>query len=211
MEMDLKKSLQYKGFEYGGKVNSIKSGFTSLARRSDSSAEEVMAEFMDVQEDLLRHQRALAKDIEAAQKLGLERRDIKRALKEGNVGSKDINAIMRGRRNPYYASQQLAKEIRRKARRDENRVMQSLDRNSLNRFARGLRRGPLFELEQADSQPVENIEQKQPLSSPVAPATVPQPTARGPEASLQTPDLELLGSNPIDALKNLQILQRGNR
>tara|TARA_B100001059_G_scaffold65844_2_gene62287 strand:+ start:14863 stop:18993 length:4131 start_codon:yes stop_codon:yes gene_type:complete len=211
MEMDLKKSLQYKGFEYGGKVNSIKSGFTSLARRPDSSAEEVMAEFMDVQEDLLRHQRALAKDIEAAQKLGLERRDIKRALKEGNVGSKDINAIMRGRRNPYYASQQLAKEIRRKARRDENRVMQSLDRSSLNRFARGLRRDSLFELEQGGSQPVENIEQKQPLSSPVAPATVPQPTARGPEASLQTPDLELLGSNPIDALKNLQILQRGNK
>jgi hypothetical protein len=82
-------------------------------------------------------------------------------------------------------------------------------------------------------QGIENIEEKRPLSSPVASSVVPMDTATGPEASfdlsglsdfsvsqqpVQTaglqptqPDASLLGDDPVTIARNMQIAQRTRR
>ena len=116
--------------------------------------QDLQAEFSDLQTDLQRLQADLYRSIKAAESLGMSQTKIRKNLKnDANVGNKELRDIMRGRFSPYRASQQLARDIRKKAREQENRQLERLPRSELNKIFQEFRGRELFPQEQNNSAP----------------------------------------------------------
>ena len=194
-EIDLNTALDYKGYEYSGPANSIKSGFRNKARAADTSVGELQAEFTDLQTDLQRLQADLYRNIKAAEALGMSRTKIRKNLKDANIGSKEMRDIMRGRFSPYKASSQLSQDIRKKAREQDNRLLDRLPTSELREVERGFRGRELF--------PQQEINPAPQLPSAPAPATM--APAAGPQSSTSP---TLLGDNPIEQARNLELANR---
>jgi len=198
-EIDFNTALDYKGFEYSGAANSIKSGFRSEARAADTSASELLDEFGDLQDDLQRLQADLYRDVKAAEQLGMSRSKIRKNLKDANIGTKEARGIMRGEFVPYEPSSQLARDIRKKAREQGARELTRLPRSELMRISRERRRAELFPTQAAED------EIKAAVQLPSAPA----PATMTPATSPQQPTSpSLLGDNPIEQARNLELMQR---
>jgi hypothetical protein len=131
---------------------------------------------------------------------------------------------MRGEFNPIAISQDLRKQIRvESVLEGQPRVVSELPLQELNDLRREFNRMPLVSTESSVPSSVEAEEnpflalQSQTTLAPVAPTPVapvaPAPVAPAPVAQpqqQQAPNrsFEFLGSNPIDALRNFEILQR---
>lgn len=196
-EIDMTTAMDYKGFEYTSRANSIKSRFRSTARAADTSVEELSAEYRDLQNDLQLLQAELYQDVRAAERLGMTRSQIRKNLKDARIGNKEIRDIMRGRFSPYMPSSQLARDVRKKAREQENRLLTRLPMSELRGVARDFRG-----LELARPEPVQ-VNPAPQLPSAPAPATMAPATA--PQSSTSP---TLLGDNPIEQARNLELANR---
>lgn len=190
LETNKRQSLFYRGSEFSRNRSSSVVEFTRFAKRNDVTQEQVEQQYLESMGDLFRTQQKLYKVVQAYRERGMPDSDIRRALREANIGKRDMVSIMRGEFSPYRVSRELNRDLR-----DEEdfqglkRVLRRVDRSRMNDLYRELRGRSLDEPlddipgKQSFLQDIENIEEKRPLSSPVASSVVPMDTATGPEAS----------------------------
>ena len=151
--------------------------------------------------------------IEDMRLLGMKDREIRKALKKNRISN--IPELMRGRFVPHTISKKKIKEANQIIREHGGsfplRQLRAVERKLKRRSLVGelkLRYKPEREVSETQTSPISTVG----ISLPPNQTTVgPKGAASFPVAAPQgTSDtsVELLGSNPIDALKKLQIAQR---
>ena len=137
-------------------------------------------------------------------------RQIRKVFKDAGIGG--IRNVMRGQFDPINISPTVRKNVRR------NEL--DLPRNEINSIRREFRNLPLGTMSPPEEEetPTSNLDAllQAPTIAPtqqVAADDAPPSLAQAGGAPLGTPrtsppDPSLLGGNPIDALKNLQLFQR---
>jgi hypothetical protein len=217
MKLNIGRSLQYAGGEYSALRSSAVQIFTKVADDNDATEEDVLNAYIQANEARRRHQAQLRSRIMAAKNSGMNIGEIYQAFRNTGVSKKEISLILQNRYQPIKVSRDLIREVSDEVNiKRENRILQRLPRADINRINQDFYNTPLdsaetpeFELPEAlgpaDSDFV--------LPEPIAPVqnTVPVPVSPAPQT--QAPpapatQLPFLGGNPIDALKNLEILQR---
>lgn len=116
MDVDLPNTLFYRGYEYSDLRTDAVGNFSVVAKRNDSTEQDIIDAYRRTNEDLYRAQAGLMQVVEAARQLGMSDGDIRYALKrEANVGTRELNAVMRGVFEPIKISADLRKDIAREA------------------------------------------------------------------------------------------------
>lgn len=237
MELNLRRDFKYSGLEYSPRRTDAKSAATRIIGAPDRTVDEMLSGWSTYLDNLYREQSKLYADIQAARALGLSDQDIRRQLiKDANIGSIEVNTIMRGEFYPANASREMIQDINRQ--RYQQKIPFRTDDIPFGTFTqmsqqrRGEALNPrLVEMEsEAATMPVEPAPPLQessrfrilsvPGQAPAAeqqPAPAPvvgtRPAPASPQLSqppavrvLQSPDLA--GSDPISRMRNLEIAQR---
>jgi len=219
MELNIPKSLGYTGFEYTSLRTSSAGDFKRVARRNDSTDQDIINAYVSANEDLFRAQRNMYGNIQAARTAGMSEGEIYRALtKDANIGKEEARMIMSGMFRPVSVSKDLARDILSETRlQGERRTVEMLPMKELGEVFRSLAKRSLLEPVEEEAPVVapESITFGTPVSEapqpqPVAPESITFGTPVTPQATTTAPALStaLMGSNPITAMKNLQIAQR---
>lgn len=112
MQTDLDKNFYYKGAEYTGARSSLRSSFTSFAKRNDVSADDIVKRYKQVNQDLLSSQASLYADVQAARTLGLSENDIIRQLSDkAKLGREEIGLLLDGTFRPISITKDLVRDI----------------------------------------------------------------------------------------------------
>ncbi len=200
--------LLYKGFEYSRGIRSASQIFNSaVSTRSILNPENAVNTFREANEARFRVMRDMYRTVQNMRQLGMSDAEIRREMRRNKVG--DIPQLMRGEFQPMRVSS----DIRRRARENDN-LLPMPELNEIRREFRGRRLDePMEPQVQAPAFTPVEAEPATVAPTPVAPGPrtfVPVPASQQPPQSQQnqTPDTSLLGGNPMDILKNLQILQR---
>lgn len=225
--------FNFRGAEYTSLRSPAKGQATRTIKRADATPEMVMESWDKYLDDLYRAQSQLYYYVLAARKMKTSDNKIRSQLQEAGVGKREIASIMNGEFWPGLASKEVIKETKR-AMQSEDKQFLSKERpwsqlNQLSNERRGQKLSPeLFkeerdariqekqrnrkvETEAANSRiaevatPQPEVPQAQPVQVPAATAPTPQVQ---PQQTVRQNLSALLGSNPIDTLKNLQIAQR---
>jgi len=219
MQLRLPETFRYSGFEYNQAQREASNVFGREANANDSTAESVVDAYTRANDQLMSSQARLFALVESARTLGMTDQQIRRELRdEANLGREVISRIMRGRFRPLELSDDRIRSVMRESRR-EKRVLDRLPVREIRRLTQQYRRMDLPTLETMEEQVLTPppppgfapIQGDGP--APAAPAIGPVPAAPGPRPAAQPagsapPPLELLGSNPSSALRNLGIAQR---
>lgn len=200
--------LMYKGYEYTRGIRSASQIFnTAVSTRSTLDPENAISTFREANEARFRVMRDMYRTVQNMRRLGMSDAQIRREMRRNKVG--DIPELMRG----VFAPMKVSSEIRKRARENDNRLPIP-ELNSIRREFRGRRLDEPLQPEVQEAPAFTPVEVE-----PTAAAPAPTPAAPGPRAftpapvqpaavPAPAPDTSLLGSNPIDILKNLQIFQR---
>lgn len=202
--------MMYRGYEYGRALQSTSQIFnTAVSTRSQLDPENAVNTYREANEARFRVMNEMYRVVQNMRKLGIPDSEIRKVLKKNKVA--EVTALMQGRFVPFKPS----KEIRKRVRENGNKLPMSdifAIRNELRKLKLGAQPEPEAQVE-APRTTVLETQPQQPAAAPtssVVPAqagVAPAPNAAAPAPTSQ-PDPSLLGSNPIDALKNLQIFQR---
>jgi hypothetical protein len=169
--------------------------------------ENAVQTYIDANEARFRITNEMYRTIQNMRKSGLSDAEIRRALRKNKVAN--ISELMRGKFVPFTPSSEIKKRVRSYGNR--------LPMAEINAARREFRQRKLGEpVPEAQVEEPAVIEVETPAQQPVQQAPVSSPsftlTPATPPSNLgapqQQPDTSLLGSNPIDILKNLQIFQR---
>jgi hypothetical protein len=167
--------------------------------RADEARYRVFRQFRQVVEDL--------------QSIGMSDRDIRRILSQNNIGG--VGAIMRNRYDPLSVSDEIRSVMRR------NGTFSELPRREIQAYRQSRRGMPIIPAEEEpraaapEAMPVQAAPAPAQPATPVvgavsgtapAPAPMSAPVPQGTPTAAPSP--ALLGSNPIDALRNMEIFQR---
>ena len=224
MELDARTQIEfgssaYAKFRNGGPAAELRRAF----RANDATFDGIVASWTDANQDLFRLQQELYLDFEAAKAMGMSDREIrKRATSRRGTGKSDVKQILDGEFQLLTISSELSKQARKDEREGEGRLIPSRDLGKLgrelNRLARkqlrGLRLDQPFPKFQQEPEPPKTsiLPQNQgsglSLSSPrtsIAPAPVPPVQAAGPVSP------GLLGDNPVEIARNMELAQRTRR
>jgi len=198
--------LMYKGYEYSRGIRSSSQIFnTAVSTRGTLDPENAISTFREANEARFRVMRDMYRTVQNMRLLGMSDAEIRRAMRKNKVGN--IPELMRG----VYDPMKVSSEIRRRARENDNRLPIA-ELNAIRREFRNRRLDEPFEPEVQEApaftpQPVQEAPEATftPQPAPTTAPATPPPNLGAPQ---QAPDTSLLGSNPIDILKNLQIFQR---
>jgi hypothetical protein len=221
MKIDFARSLGYAGGEYSGLRSSASQIFTSLADNNDATADDVINAFVDANEARKSHMANLYVKIQKALDSGMSKSEVRKAFDNSGVTKKELNAIMRNKYTPLEPSRGLLREIRNEVNvKEENRILQRLPMPELRGIIRELRNTPLvgnkepivldvvpWEQDNVAPQPqVQAAPQSVPQAAPQQAAPQPAiPTTRPANAPVPS---ALMGGNPFDQLRNMEIFQR---
>jgi hypothetical protein len=212
-ESQATQGLIYRGFEFGQRRRTASGIFNSVARRPNVTSQELLDAFVRADEARYRVFNQFYRTVEDLRAIGMSDREIRRILDQNNIGG--VNQLLRGRYEPLDVSKEIRQVMRRNGRLDQ------LPRNEIQEYRRQRRQigygpveeaAPAPEVPAAAGNPFMGMDQTQ-GAAPAAPVVGPVPAAPGPQPSAQPartapPPLELLGSNPFEALRNLGIAQR---
>ena len=195
-------SLKYKGYEFARARQDTSNIFNSIARRQNVTKGQLLEAYEDASEARFRAFREFNQVVEAVRQFGMKDNDIRRALKEAGVGG--INEIIRGVYKPLDVSDSVLDDMRR------NGTIKELPRAEIRRMITQQRRRrlnePLPTMEEFVPQPMEEEFVPQPYDEgslqPVAPPKIPATTPRTQTAAVSP---ALLGDNPIDVARNMEI------
>lgn len=210
-ESQASQGLIYRGFEFGQRRRTASGIFNSVARRPNVTSQELFDSFVRADQARYRVFNEFHQTIEDLRAIGMSDREIRRILDQNNIGG--ANRLMRGKYEPLDISREIRQVMRRNDRLDQ------LPREAINEYRRsrrGIGFGPVEEPETeapATGAPTAGGNPFLQEAAPAAPSSGPVPAAPGPRPSAQPagsapPPLELLGSNPFSALRNLGIAQR---
>lgn len=221
MELNIPKSLEYSGYEYTSLRSAAQSQFNNIAKRNDSTNQDVIEAYAGANEDLFRIQKNMYLNIEAARAAGMSDGAIIANLrKEANLGQQEVSNLMRGVFTPSTVSKETIKDVLGETYiKKETRVLDSLPLADLVRMRADFLGKSLLD-QSLTGRPIE-AEMPAPAQQPAQPAQQPsqgftltpvEPVTSTPSQGFSLtpaqPDASLYGSNPIDAMKNLQIAQR---
>ena len=201
--------LLYKGFEYSRGIRNASQIFNSaVSTRGTLDPENAVGTFREANETRFRVMRDMYRTVQNMRRLGMSEAEIRREMKRNKVAN--VSKLMRG----VFEPMKVGTEIRRRARENDN-TLPMAELNEVRREFRGRRLDEPFEAEVQEAPAFTPIE-AEPVTGAPTPAAlgprtfVPAPVSQQPPQSQQnqTPDTSLLGGNPIDILKNLQISQR---
>jgi len=221
LRLNTKRSLSYAGAEYSSLRTSASRIFTGRADDNDVTAEDVVNAYVRANEARRSHQAQLYSRIQTAREAGMSDQQIRQAFRNTGISQRELNAIMRNQFVPIDVSRDLIREVNNEVNvLQENRILNRLPTQTLNEVRRELRSSPIVPDREAEGYvppaplgPVGEAPAAAPAPyvppaplGPVAPAPAPMSAPQGPAAAPPSP--ALLGSNPIDALRNMEILQR---
>ena len=224
--------FNFRGAEYTRLRSPAKGGATRMIKRADATPEMIVGSWNQYLDDLYRAQSQLYYYVLAAREMNTSDNNIRSQLQIAGVGKREIASIMRGEFWPGIASKEVIKETRRAMQAEDNTFLSKerpwAELNQLSNERRGQKLSPILFKEERDARiqekrnnlkvetetanskiaevatPQAEVAQAQPTQVPTAaptPQVQPQPSVRQNLAGL-------MGSNPVDAFKNLQIAQR---
>ena len=227
MEMNLRRDFEFSGKAYAPRRSEAKTAANRVIRAADSTPQDMIKGWENYLDALYREQSKLYNDIQAARELGLSDTEIRRNLiQKARLGSAEVNMIMRGMFNPGVASTEVLKEVRMQVSQEERKRLSDTvpisDLNKLSFDRRGETLMPAAVEQEArqGATPVTEPETTlfgepvvtaaptaaaaQTPGAPVTPEVAPQPAP----VATNNPNPEMLGSNPFEQLKNLQLFER---
>ena len=185
--------------------------------------------------NLYREQSKLFFNVQAARAIGASDQEIRSELKIAGMGGAEISAILRGEFWPGLASKELIKDTKKDMRsEDKSRVVNQIPWSTFNRLSndrRNMKLEPIIAKEERESrlqsrQAQREVESQTAQQQITTPSEIePSPQQPPVQTSVQVPQanvnvqptvtrnnpqsmLPFLGSNPFDALRNLELLQR---
>jgi len=234
LELNIPKSLSFKGFEFTSLRSQSLGDFSRVAKANNSSEEDVINAYVAANEDAFRAQRQMYGFMKAAEAAGLSRAQIFTALKrDAKLGSQELAFIMSGKFRPVTISDQVVRDvyaetaIKGEPRKITKLPMRGLLDKSREYTGKSLlseslteENKPLFSGEPVSQEPKAPLFSGQPVSQAptiaptqqVAAAGAPPSVAQAGVAPLggsrtSPPDPILAGGNIFDAFKNLQLFR----
>tara|TARA_Y100001937_G_scaffold47770_1_gene66814 strand:+ start:2586 stop:6713 length:4128 start_codon:yes stop_codon:yes gene_type:complete len=218
MKLKVDRSLGYAGGEYSANRSSAVQIFTKVADDNDADVNDILSAYVQANEARRRHQAELRDKILKAQAAGMSRAEVFQAFKNTGVSRKELRDILDNKYTPIKVSRNLIREVAREVNiKRENRILDRVPVSEINAVRRSLIGTPIIgEREEVQetttpvfdpTQPFTIVGQEAPSPSPTAPAPAPpQPTIL---QQVQDKTRTILGtaSNPISALRDLEIFQ----
>jgi len=207
-ELDPELSLKFKGYEFSEARKNASSIFNSVARRANVTREELIDAYQKANEARFRVFNEFYAIVQDLKRLGKSNQEIERLFKQNGVTG--IKPLVRGKFEPLPNVASMV----RKAMRREN-TFDQYPREEINNFLRE-QRGRKFTARSFDKQDQTPVEEK-PRPIPFTRTKSPVTTAPVQTGNINTGQqinsslVSLLGSNPIEAAKNMEILQRRNQ
>lgn len=210
-ESQASEALKFRGLEFSAGRRQASGIFNSVARRPNVTSQELLDAFVRADEARYRVFNQFYRVIEDLRTIGMSDREIRRILKENDIGG--AGPLMRGRYEPLSVSDVISGALNR------NELLDQLPRDAIQEYRKQRRlvgfntaEEEVPEAPAGAGNPFMGMDQTQ-GAAPAAPVVGPVPAAPGPQPSAQPartapPPLELLGSNPFEALRNLGIAQR---
>jgi len=187
MDVDLPNTLFYRGYEYTDLRSDAVGNFSSIAKRNDSTEEEIVDAYRRTNEDLFRAQAQLKQVVDAARELGMSDQKIRFALKkQTGMGNRELNAVMRGKFEPFRVSGKVRQDIAREANYlKQPRIVTRLPNAELFDIARELRGRDLI-IQEPEETPENLFVPEITVQEPVEPqAQAPAPVQTQAVASVQ--------------------------
>ena len=215
--VDSKRVLTFKANEFKDARSTAATNFNQLSRFSDTTDDQWLNAYMQADDARLKAFRNFKLHVDDLITLGMDESDIRRQLRstDNRLGKKEISGIM----NDRYTSFTPSKEVIKNARRKGLEIPIS-EINDLRRIRNGMQLTPeepidKFDLNNFDIQkPPSNTNPKPtpPVSNNVGPVSstpaILQPFANNATARRPNGLSGLLGSNPEDVLKNMEVARR---
>ena len=219
LELDAKTQIEfgssaYAKFRNSGPASEIRRAFG----RNDATFDSIISAYTDANQDLFRLQQEMFLDFEAAKALGLSNTQIRKKAKGRGIGAKDVSQILKGEFQPLTIGNNIVREARKAEREGEGRLIPARDlkrlRSELNRFGRSKFKGLSLE------QPFPTVREREPRKPVSSIPTPPTTTAVRPPVTPITPVVTppvqgrsainpgLLGDNPVEIQRNLELAQR---
>ena len=214
LEFDPKKGLEFGAFRMQQAQTDAKRMFNRVTDDANADANTFRNAYVNANEAKLRIDRQYYQMLQDLETMGLTKRDIRRILKENNIGGAD--QIMRGLFEPFTISERNIQEMRRAGTLDQ------FPRQDIRELQNILRRQPLKEVPPIEYPTGAPEPEFVPRPSAPAPSFVPVPTApivdpfrqQGavmPQFQPRAPgpvNPALLGDNPVEQAANAQIAAR---
>jgi len=203
--------MQYKGYEFGRDRTSASQILNSKAKNANVTKEELLDAYVNANEARYRVFNKFYQNIQDMKTLGVNDVEIFKLLKKEGVT--DIGPLIKGIYKPLVPQDRFFKDLAKFNNRDKYPAAE------IKAIIEQQRNRP-FVAEEVEVN--ETNVKTEPVETPIvnqttttAPATTtfnvaPQTTTTDP-GQLKGVDPSLLGSNPLEALKNLQILERRNQ
>ena len=224
---DMSNQIGYAGQDYKPKRSAAVGNFSRVVLRNDSTEEDILLAWDKMQRDMYRHKSELYRHINNAETLGLDIGQISMLLTEGaGVGTDELDGILSGENIPrdadfdnLYEKMYMEKDVLGQRRLtmdlpidrmmeiEDNYRFIPLGQTSLMKEAQEPVMGlPKVNLPKADlGYPEISFEDTVPVQSAPAPTPASQPL----RIELTQPNnASVLGSNPVDAANNQEILIR---
>ena len=207
-EMDPELALKFKGYEFSEARKNSSSIFNSVARRANVSKEELLEAYQNGNEARFRVFNEFYAIVQDLKRLGKSEREIIKLFKQNGVTG--IRDLVRGRYEPLPNA---AITIRRAMRREG--TIGEYPREEINQILKeqNNRQFTAKSIDKKDQAPVEEKPRPIPFTRTKPPVTTaPVQTSNiNTGQQINTSLASLLGSNPIEAAKNMEILQRRNQ
>ena len=112
LKTDLDKNFYYKGAEFTSIRSDLSGDFKSFAKRNDVTEDEIVAKYIQANENLKKAQASLLADVEAAEALGLSRSEVIRQLNDkAKIGKEEIQYLLSGKFRPITVNRGLVESI----------------------------------------------------------------------------------------------------
>ena len=232
IELNIPRDFHYRGKEYARLRNDSRNAALADIKAPDVDQATMLRSWEGYLDTLYRAQSKLYADVEAARTLGVEDRVIRyNLMREANLGSNEVNQIMRGMFAAPKPGDELGRDIRRRMREGwDNRVVTEPPINELFELGRRRERDTLaplmYRLQDFKVQPDRNMFEDivpgiirgssvpaspvgaanaapvvVPMPEPVVPQTPPAPANRASVSPI------LLGENPFEQAANQAVAQ----
>ena len=213
--LDYNLAMQYKGYEFGRDRTSASQILNSKAKNANVTKQELLDAYINANEARFRVFNKFYQNIQDMKTLGVDDREIFRLLKKEGVT--DIGLLIKGIYKPLIPQNRFFKDLAKFNNRDKYPAAE------IKAIINEQRNRPFVaeevEVKETDvkteTTTVKPSVVNQTTTTVSAPTTTkfnvaPQTMTTDP-GQLKGVDPSLLGSNPLEALKNLQILERRNQ
>ena len=207
--VDSEMGLKFKGYEFSQARTTAANIFNTVARRQNVTSGDLIEAYGNANEARFRVFNRFNQVVNDLRAIGKTDSEIRLTLKRAGVS--DVNAIVAGKYKPFKISSNVRREMRRNGTIDQYPTEEI--RSMFNQFRKRKYTSTIQEEAEVEapvvSEPSVNIpfSRKDPVPQPRAQNLV-SSVSQNIASSPSTTDVSLLGSNPIEAMKNAQIAQR---